>query len=127
MARGREGGAWLMALAAAIGLIVSLIAYFHLGSGIDHTAGALLVIISTVLLTGAGVVLALTAGASGGWRTVLNVLCILDVVGTGVAAWFLHAWLLLALMAAALIGWLVSIVSRPAGSTGAPRSARAVP
>jgi hypothetical protein len=44
-----------------------------------------------------------------------------------VAAWFLHAWLLLALMAAALIGWLVSIVSRPAGSTGAPRSARAVP
>ena len=75
MARGREGGAWLMALAAAIGLIVSLIAYFHLGSGIDHTAGALLVIISTVLLTGAGVVLALTTGASGAWRTVLNVLC----------------------------------------------------
>jgi hypothetical protein len=127
MARGREGGAWLMALAAAIGLIVSLIAYFHLGSGIDHTAGALLVIISTVLLTGAGVVLALTTGASGAWRTVLNVLCILGVVGTGLAAWFLHAWLLLALMAAALVGWLVSIVSRPAGSTGAPRSARAVP
>lgn len=126
MTRERAGGAWLMALAAAVGLIVSAIAYFHLGSGIDHTAGALLVIISTLLLTGAAVVLALTGGGSGWWRTLLLVLTILDVLGTGLAAFFLHAWLLLVLMVVALVGWLIATFAGSSAAIGAPHSARAV-
>jgi hypothetical protein len=116
-----------MALAGAVGLLVSLIAYFHLGSGIDHTAGALLVIVSTLLLVGDSVVLALAAGANGWLRPLLLVLAVLDVLGTGVAAWFLHAWLLLALMVVALVGWLIALLAPSVGTTGAPRSARAIP
>lgn len=122
----RAGGAWLMTLAAAIGLIVSAFAYFHLGSGIDHTAGALLVIVSTILLAGAGAALALTGGAAGWWRGLLLVLTLLDVLGTGLAAWFLHAWLLLALMVLALVGWLMAAFAGGSAQAAAPRSARAV-
>jgi hypothetical protein len=115
-----------MALAAAVGLIVSAIAYFHLGSGIDHTAGALLVIISTLLLTGAAVVLALTAGGSGWWRGLLLVLTVLGVLGTGLAAYFLHAWLLLVLMVVGLVGWLIATFGGALAPATAPRSARAI-
>lgn len=107
--RGGGGGAWLMAAAGALGLLVSTIAYFRRASGVDHTAGALLVVVSTLLLTGAAVALALTVGARGRWRWPLFVLALLDVLGTALAAYFLHAWLLLALMAVALAGWIIAV------------------
>jgi hypothetical protein len=110
-----------MAAAAALGLVVSLVAYLRRGSGVDHTAGALLVIISTVLLAGDAAVLALTAQMRGRWRGLLIALAILDVVGTGVAAWFLHAWLLLILMVVALVGWIAAL--RPAPRAGSRLSA----
>lgn len=110
---GRAGGAWLMTAAAALGLIDAWIEYVRLGSGIDHTGGALLVIVSCALLVVAGVVLALVG--RGGWRILFAVLSILDVLGTGLAAWFLHAWILLALMAVALVGWLI-LVFAPGGT-----------
>ena len=37
----------------------------------------------------------------------LLTLCLLDVLGTGLAAYFLQAWVLLAAMALALLAWLV--------------------
>lgn len=118
---GRAGGAWLMTAAAALGLIDAWIEYVRLGSGIDHTGGALLVIVSSALLVFAGVVLAFVA--PGGWRILFVVLSILDILGTGLAAWFLHAWILLALMAVALVGWLILVFAPGRTSTLAGRPA----
>lgn len=114
----RAAGAWLMAAAAFVGLILGAIAYFHRGSGVDHTAGALLVVVSTALLTAAGVLLGAAPGAPGWLRGLLLVLCLLDVIGTGVAAGFLHAWTLVAAMVVALAGWLVAVTA-PAGRPAA--------
>jgi hypothetical protein len=100
----RAAGAWLTAAGAAVGLAAALTDYLRRGSGIDHTAGALLVIVSTLLLLAVGLVLA-SRWPRGGLRIVLLVLAILDVLGTGVAAVFLHAWALLVLMVVALVGW----------------------
>jgi len=122
--RGRYG-IWLTALAAAAGLVVSLVAYFDRGGGIDHTGGAALVIVSSAILLLAALVLALAPGAPGWLRGLLLAGCLLDLLGTGLAAFFLHAWLLLALMAVGLLGWLVAMFA--GGSTAAAaRSVRSL-
>lgn len=114
-------GARVLAVAAAVGLAVSIIAYFDLGDGIDHTAGVVLVIVSTAILLLAALMLMFRLPA---WLCgLLFTGCVLDILGTGVAAWFLHAWLLLALMALALIGWLLALLgsrSAPAGAVSSP-------
>ena len=106
-------GTWLLAAAAAAGLAVSVFDYFNTSGGIDHTPGVALVIISTILLLGAAVVLAGAAGAPAWLRILLFVLAALDIVGTAAAAYFLQAWLLLALMAVAAVGWIAALVRRP--------------
>lgn len=96
-----------MAVAAAAGFMVALVDYLVRGSGIDHTGGALLVTLSSAVLFILGVALARGSVKRQAWRVLLIVLAIIDVLGTGVAAYFLHAWWLLAFMALAVIGWAV--------------------
>ncbi|HSV01780.1 MAG TPA: hypothetical protein VLI41_01115 [Phenylobacterium sp.] len=115
-------GRWLMALAAAAGLVVSLVAYFNRGGGIAHTGGAALVIASTAILLVAALVLALALAAPAWLRGLLLAGCLLDLLGTGLAAFFLHAWLLLALMIIGLVGWLLAMFADRAAAT---REARA--
>jgi hypothetical protein len=45
----------------------------------------------------------------GALRMILEVLFVLDVIGTGLAAYFLEAWILLALVALAALAWLVHL------------------
>jgi hypothetical protein len=116
-------GAWVIAAAAAAGLASALYRYLHLGSGVDHTPGALLVTASSALLAVAAVVLALAAGAAGWIRALLIVLVLLDVLGTGAAAWFLEGWFLLAMMLAALVAWVV-VVGGQGGAPARPAHAR---
>jgi hypothetical protein len=56
----------------------------------------------------------------------LLVLSMVDILGTAVAAWFLHAWGLLAFMVLAFMGWVllsfgsrgtVRVASGPRGAT----------
>lgn len=102
-------GAWILPAAAALGLIVALIADLRRGSGVDHTAGALLVVASTVLLLAGGLVLALWRRPPG-WATILLLIaCLIDILGTALAAWFLHEWALLGLMACAAVGWVLDL------------------
>jgi len=92
-------------MAALGGLIVALSDYFMCSSGIDHTGGALLVAASTLVL------LAMSLAApqlTRGWRVTFRVLCAIDIVATGVAAAFLHAWWLLIFMVFAAVGWILS-------------------
>src|SRR5579875_478106 len=109
-ARFGDYGAVLLTLGAAAGLITALAEYFLAASPIGHTAGALLVIVTAALvLAGALIVLALAAlyGSRPVWlRVVFDVLLIIGLVGTGFAAWFLEANLLLAFMVVGVVGWL---------------------
>jgi quinoprotein glucose dehydrogenase len=84
-----------------LGVLVSAAGYALRGSGIDHSFGALLVVASTTLLFGAALVLALARVGFAPLRWALFAAAALDVLGTALAAFLLHAWLLLALMAVA--------------------------
>ncbi len=103
-------GIWLVALAAVVGLILSVIAYFIPHGPIAASWGALLVIVSTALMLIAAVLIALAQIPQ--WLVILfEVLIILDIIGTGVCAYFLEAYALLAFMVIALVGWALQPLS----------------
>ena len=94
----------------------ALFNYFWPGNGIHGTEGALLVVVSTLLmavaawLTGAHIV--------HGWlRTLLVALLVLDFIGTGLAAYLLEAWILLALDIAAIVAWFATLAAPRMTST----------
>jgi hypothetical protein len=123
-ARRAAYGAWIMAVAGAAATALSAYNYLTRGTGIDHTLGALLVIISSALILLASLVIALAPGAPRWLRGVLIVLLLLGVLGTALAAYFLEAWALVGLMALALIGWLVQLGSGRGGARLEPVPAR---
>jgi hypothetical protein len=96
---------WPLAAAAALALILSLVDYFTPHGAIAGTLGALVVAASTALMLIAAVLLAL--GWVRGWiGSTFNALILLDILGTGFAAYMLEEDALLGLMALALIAWL---------------------
>lgn len=99
---------------STLGLVDALFNYVWSGNGIHGTEGALLVVISTLLMAIAGYLLA-ARWARGGYRLTLEILIFLDLLGTGAAAYFLEAWILLGLMVLGLICffWMVFGGSRP--------------
>jgi len=101
----RTFDAGITATAVLSGLAVLDAAYnYFAGAGITGTEGALLVVISTLLMLIAALIIA--RGRGPGWlHPVLSVLLVLDFLGTAVAAYFLDAWVLLALVVLAAIGW----------------------
>jgi hypothetical protein len=101
---GMHAGAWLIAATALIGLIFYLFAFYIPHGPIAHAWGTLLVIVSSALMLGASLLLALAALPR--WLIVLfEVLIVLDILGTGFCAYFLETPVLIAVMAAAFIGW----------------------
>lgn len=113
-------GAWLMALAALAGLAVSIANYFSRDSGIAGEPGTLLVIASTAILLVAAVILARAARLGGFLRGFLVIGCLIDIFGTGFAAYLLESQALLWLMAVALVGWLLHVF-------GPARDLKAIP
>ncbi len=123
MARATSAGAafggWLLVLSSAVGLGVSIFDYFG-DIGIRGTQGVLLVIVSTALILGASLIIAVAPMRE--WTgVILMILIFLGIMGTGLAAYFLEATWLLASMAAALIAWFV----RAAFATEAAMQSRA--
>jgi hypothetical protein len=93
-------------LLAALSFIVSIFDYFWTGNGIHGTEGALLVVVSTLLMLIASAVI--LSGRVHGWvRVVLEILILLDFLGTGLAAYLLESWVLLILDVIALVAWIV--------------------
>jgi glycerol-3-phosphate acyltransferase PlsY len=112
MAQGKFSRAaiWLLVAVSALGLAVSVFNYFWTGNGIHGSLGALIVIGSTLLMALASA--AIAVGFARGWvRSVLAVLILLDILGTGFAAYMLEAQILLGLMILALIAWPFSAFS----------------
>ena len=106
-------GAWLLAASAAAGLCLSLFNYFWPTTGIDGTPGALLVVVSTALVLAAALVMALYRSKPLWLRVVLNVSTLLGLIGTGLAAYFLEAYVLIGFMALGLLGWFWHMILGP--------------
>jgi quinoprotein glucose dehydrogenase len=96
---------------SVLALLDALFNYFWQGNGIHGTEGALLVVISTLLMAIAGWIIA-ARWLHGGLRLLFEILIFLDLLGTGLAAYFLNAWILLALDLIALIVFLVHVFRR---------------
>jgi quinoprotein glucose dehydrogenase len=106
----RSSGVHILIIAAAAGLALSVFNYFWIGNGIHGSAGALLVVISSLLMFAASAALLFADGMRHGVRGTLVVLILFDILGTGLAAYMLEAYWLIAAMAAALAGSIVRLV-----------------
>ena len=95
----------LLVAVSMLGLVLSVFNYFWIGNGIHGSLGALIVIGSTLLMAIAVAAIAL-GFARGRVRSVLAVLIVLDILGTGFAAYMLEAQILLGLMILALVAWI---------------------
>ncbi len=102
-------GNWLLVLAAAIAVAVSIFDYFWTGNGIHGTPGALLAALSTGAMLVAAAAMALIPDLPRWLRGILLVLIALDVLGTAFAAYMLEANILVAAMGLAAIGWIAHL------------------
>lgn len=101
-------------LLSLLALIDSLFNYFWAGNGIHGSEGALLVIVSTLLMTlAAGLIV--NRWISGWVRGLFEFLILLDFLGTALAAYFLEAWIVLGLVIVAFVAWIAHF-ARPAAT-----------
>lgn len=107
----RKTGIQIVLVAGAAGLSISIFNYFSTVNGIHGSAGAALVMISSLLMLLSAAALLLSDGMSPALRGTLVALIVLDILGTGLAGYMLEADWLVAAMAVALIGWIVCLVS----------------
>ena len=107
-----------MALAAVAGTALAVYSYY-LDLGIDHTDGVLLVIGTTLIMWIAAFALLWEPGRWRRLRGIVLLLILIDIVGTGVAGWFLELDALIAFMGVALLGWLAHVVAGPGPRAGA--------
>jgi len=96
---------------SALALLDSVFNYIWTGNGIHGTEGALLVVISTLLMAVAAALIGMRV-VHGWLSTVLSILLVLDFIGTGLAAYLLEAWILLGLDILAAIAWLASFATK---------------
>ena len=107
--RRSDYGAWLIVIASIAGLAVSVYNYNAADSGIAGTPGAILVIVSTLLLLIAAFVLGRDMGGTA-LRVVLATLALLAILGTGFAGYLLESNTLVVAMAVCLLGWLIRLL-----------------
>src|SRR5689334_10174497 len=118
----RAFGNWLLLLSALAALCVAVFEYLWHGNGIHGTGGALVVIVSTALMLAGAFALGRRFERARGLRILLLVLLVVDILGTGLAAYLLEAYALLALVVLALLGWAACIAApgpRRVASAGA--------
>ena len=98
----------VLTLLATLAFLDSVFEYFWPANGVHGTEGALLVVISTLLMAIAAGIIA--AHIAKGWFYILlEILIFLDLWGTGVAAYFLENWILLVLDVLALIVFIIHV------------------
>jgi len=108
-------GAWLIAVGGLIGAVVAAYYYFVPGMNLDGENGVLLVIISSLLIAGAGAILA--GRVTGALAAVLVFLLLLGIIGTAVCAYFLETPIILGAMALAALGWVMRALGHAADSS----------
>jgi quinoprotein glucose dehydrogenase len=98
-------GARLIWIAGSLGAAVSLFNYFSPNSGIGDTAGALLVVASSVLVIIFGLIIGTDRSRRRRSHVIILVACLIVLLGTAFAAYLLESTALLLLMIVALLGW----------------------
>jgi Na+/melibiose symporter-like transporter len=118
-------GLLVLALAAIAGTALSIFNYY-VDIGINHTDGVLVVIATTVVMWIAALVM-VQARSMWSWaRAIILLLLLIDILGTGIAGWFLESWVLMAFMAVALFGWAAHVAFGPGRVSRPPRRPAAV-
>lgn len=115
-------GTSLLCSAAAVGAAVSIANYFSPDSGIAGTPGAILVIVSSVILIALGLIMRGPATRSRGLRVFVAAAALLGIAGTAFAGYLLESETLVVAMLVCLAGWFIHLVERgrrPAGSNSA--------
>jgi high-affinity Fe2+/Pb2+ permease len=110
-------GPLIVSLFAALGTLVSIFNYLSPDSGIAGTPGAILVIVSTLILVGFGLIMRAGAHLRPPLRIFVMASALLDIAGTSFAGYLLNSQTLVSLMAACFMGWLMHLF--------APRTASA--
>ena len=100
----RSGDVGLILTAGLLGAAAALYDYLAPATGIDHTGGVALVLTSCVLMALAA--LAVSILDKGVLANILIFLVFLDILGTGIAAWFLESGLVMVAMTVAAAGLL---------------------
>ncbi len=99
-----SAGLWILTLSAAAAFVLLSIRYFMPDGANFQGRGALLVVISTGLLAGAGPLMGLIV-LPRRLFLLLNFLVILDIICTGFLTYFIPAHVAFALMVVAAFGW----------------------
>lgn len=105
-------GAWLVAVAAIAGCMVSIVNYFDPASGIAGEPGTILVIASTALLALFGWLLGGDGRRGVFFRIFVVTSSLLNIIGTGVAGYLLHSQALFLLMLVSFAAWLAHVLFR---------------
>ncbi|MGY9047869.1 hypothetical protein P775_19035 [Puniceibacterium antarcticum] len=100
------------------GFAVALYNYLTPLTGVNGTAGALLVVVACLLIAIAAILIQLSRNTT--WRGVLRFMVGLGGVLTAVAAYFLHEWVLMAAMGLVIIGLAFDIAQTSQTTTGVP-------
>ena len=106
-------GAWLLCLAALVAVTVAVINAFNKGNGIAFTAGSYLVVVTSALLLVGAIALIWSTSLPRAAAVVFAILVLLDILGTGFAAWLLEAYVLFGAIVVAGVGWLIHVVFDP--------------
>ena len=118
-------GLLLLALAALAGTALSIFNYF-VDIGINHTDGVLVVIATTVIMWIVALIMARARSMWSWLGGIILVLLLIDILGTGIAGWFLESWVLMAFMAVALVGWAAHVAFGPRRVSRPPSAPAAV-
>ena len=113
-ARAKDLGDLTVVAAMTAGFFLAIINYLWPDRGHYDTDGALLLIVSTILILGAALLVSFRPDVHSAMMTALGVLIVLGIAGTAFTAWRLQANRLLVLMVIALCGALVSLAFAPA-------------
>ena len=96
--RRSPAGAGIILLAGLAGAAIALYLFLTPLSGVTGTIGALIVLAACLAVALGGLLMMTTGGAVWRWLTVLGIL------GTALAAFFLHGWWIMLAMLVALVG-----------------------
>ena len=106
---------WLLLGGAVIGFPVAIYDFF-IAWGINHTIGSAIILGFTAILTAAVLAVAFWPAMPGWLWTLLAIGFALDIIGTGVVAYFLTSYWLLGFMMVAALGWIVHMFAGAAVS-----------
>ncbi len=106
----RDYGGWALVAISLVGVILAAFNYLDQGDGIAYSPGALLVLVATALILGASIVMMLDRVRTTWLAALLAALIILGAIGAALAAYFLDAYWLMALMIVGLLACLIHLV-----------------